>query len=170
MRVEERTAGLAYGLQPVQLQVLYYLFHCNKYSNTPAAVTEYLGSTKGTVSQTLLLLESKGYLEKTVDEKDRRVVHLGLTSTGNDIVKNTLPPTLFDSSIRQMSETEVHNFKVQLNNFLRYLQRANDSSSFGICRTCNHFMTENNRFRCGLTNEPLKKIDSEKICREHTTP
>ncbi len=60
-----------YGLQPVQMEVLSYLGLCNKYSDTPTSVTEYLGLTNGTVSQTLLVLENKGFLKKTRDLKTK---------------------------------------------------------------------------------------------------
>ena len=43
-------------LQPIQLSALMYLGRCNRYSNTPLAVTEYFGLTKGTVSQSLKAL------------------------------------------------------------------------------------------------------------------
>ena len=39
--------------------VLFYLNQANRFSNTPQALTEYLGLTKGTVSQTVLVLESR---------------------------------------------------------------------------------------------------------------
>nr|MBA3613554.1 MarR family transcriptional regulator [Nitrospirales bacterium] len=52
-RMEARAFGLRYGLQPVQMEALTYLTQCNRYSNTPQAVAEYLGLTKGTVSQSL---------------------------------------------------------------------------------------------------------------------
>ena len=58
LKVDSRQAGVEQGLQPVQVEVLHYLSICNKYSDTPMAVTEYLGLTKGTVSQTLKVLES----------------------------------------------------------------------------------------------------------------
>jgi DNA-binding MarR family transcriptional regulator len=44
-------------LQPVHLQALIYLTKANRYSNTPQALADYLGLTKGTVSQTLLILD-----------------------------------------------------------------------------------------------------------------
>ena len=50
LRVDARRAGAAHGLLPVQLEALHYLSICNCYSDTPMAVTEYLGQTKGTVS------------------------------------------------------------------------------------------------------------------------
>ena len=51
IRSEERKKCTELGLQPVHFQVLNYLMRCNKYSDTPAALTNYLGMTRGTVSQ-----------------------------------------------------------------------------------------------------------------------
>ena len=48
-RVWFRQHPLLADLQPIQLSALLYLARCNRYSNTPLAVTEYLGLTKGTV-------------------------------------------------------------------------------------------------------------------------
>ena len=76
LRTELRKSGHDLGLQPVHLEALHFLSICNRYSDTPMAVTDYLGATKGTVSQTLKVLETKGYLTKVVDVKDRRVQHL----------------------------------------------------------------------------------------------
>ncbi len=59
IRSEERKKCTELGLQPVHFQVLNYLSRCNKYSNTPAAVANYLGMTRGTVSQSLIILEKR---------------------------------------------------------------------------------------------------------------
>jgi DNA-binding MarR family transcriptional regulator len=67
LRIDSRQAGADHGLQPVQLEALHYLSICNRYSDTPAAVTESLGQTKGTVSKTLRVLKRKGLLSKQLD-------------------------------------------------------------------------------------------------------
>lgn len=64
------------GLPAIWVQIIYYLTRCNGYSNTPAATTEYLDLTKGTVSQSLNKLESEGWLTKENDGRDKRIVHL----------------------------------------------------------------------------------------------
>ena len=58
LRTDTRKLGVGKGLQPVQMEALHYLSCCNRYSNTPVAVSDYLGLTKGTVSQTLGVLEN----------------------------------------------------------------------------------------------------------------
>ena len=46
LRARERRAAADVGLQPVHLQILGYLAKCNRFSNTPIAVSEYLGDSK----------------------------------------------------------------------------------------------------------------------------
>src|SRR5207247_9188259 len=82
MRTELRKSGAEESLQPVHLQALLYLSKANRYSNTPQALADYLGLTKGTVSQTLLLLDRRGLVERFEDDIDRRVVRLRLSSAG----------------------------------------------------------------------------------------
>ena len=51
-------------LNPAQWEGLRYLGRANRFSNSPGALTRYLGATKGTVSQTLKALERKGFIAK----------------------------------------------------------------------------------------------------------
>ncbi|MCK5355834.1 MAG: MarR family transcriptional regulator, partial [Methyloprofundus sp.] len=50
---------------------------------------------------------------------------------------------------------------------LRALQKANNSCSFGVCKTCKNFSRKPKGFFCELAQEKLSKNDSEKICQEH---
>ncbi|MCP3138196.1 MarR family winged helix-turn-helix transcriptional regulator [Pyxidicoccus xibeiensis] len=167
LRTEERAAGLRHGLQPVHLQALRYLATCNRYSNTPAALTEYLGLTKGTVSQTLLLLEDKGLLRKVASTEDRRVVHLHLTDAGRAVLRDTLPPELLTQALGGLTDGG-DTLEASLTGLLRSMQVANTQRSFGACASCRHFRREGpERFRCGLTDEPLTQAESQQLCREH---
>jgi len=64
-RARLRQSGLAHGLQAIHLQVLMYLAQANRLSNTPQGTTEYLGLTKGTVSQSILVLARKRLISAT---------------------------------------------------------------------------------------------------------
>ena len=72
----------ANGLNPAQWEALRFLSRANGYSRSPGALAEYLGSTKGTVSQTLIALESKGYVIRNRSETDRRSIKIELTDEG----------------------------------------------------------------------------------------
>lgn len=52
------------------------------------AVTEYLGQTKGTVSQALKVLENKKYIPKHSDTDDKRITHLKVTNSSQGPVQN----------------------------------------------------------------------------------
>jgi len=168
IRSEERKKCTELGLQPVHFQVLNYLSRCNKYSNTPAAVANYLGMTRGTVSQSLIILERNGYIVKVPDEQDKRVVHLHLLTAGANILKQARPSELFQSAnlILQSGAAAPSDANV-FQQALTALQKANQSQSFGVCKTCRNFTEKSGEFFCILTQERLSNKDSESICQEH---
>lgn len=166
LRSDARQRALPHGLQPVQVEALLYLARCNRYSDSPQAVTEFLGSTKGTVSQTLKVLEREGLVVKTQDPEDRRRVHLRLTDAGGDLAEElALPPTLE----RALEEPDLAADRLdrELRTLLAGMQRAAGHRSFGTCHTCRFFRRESDGFRCGLTGEALSGPESTRICREH---
>ncbi len=60
-----RSGESGHGLNPAQWEALRYLARANRFSRNPAALADYLGSTRGTVSQTLIALEQKGHVART---------------------------------------------------------------------------------------------------------
>jgi len=166
LQAEERNSSPS--LQPVQLHALHYLSRCNRYSDRPAAVAEYLGITKGTASQTLGVLEEAGHVTKRTDPDDGRVVHLSLTRRGKKALQEAGAKSLLDRALDGLSTDDRNQLGHSLTHLLRELQRANSRRSFGICHTCRHFKTEGGgKFRCGLTLEPLSVKETELLCREH---
>ena len=109
MRTELRRAGSDESLQPVHLQSLIYLSKANRYSNTPQALAEYLGLTKGTVSQTLLLLDRRGLIERFEDDIDRRVVRLRLSPAGERLLYESQPALAWQNATRNISPNRIRN-------------------------------------------------------------
>ncbi|KAB2832447.1 MAG: winged helix-turn-helix transcriptional regulator [Candidatus Dadabacteria bacterium] len=169
MRAGARASGG--GLEPVHREILGYLSVCNRYSDTPAGVTDYLGATKGTTSQSIGVLERKGFLKKRPDKEDGRVVHLVLTAVGRRMTGDGTVPEAFAEALLDMGPGEKETLARLLSKILTGLQRRNGGRTFGVCRTC-RFFGENalpGSHQCGLTLEPLSDGDSFKICREHET-
>ncbi|MGB5811627.1 MAG: MarR family winged helix-turn-helix transcriptional regulator [Polyangiales bacterium] len=165
LRAESRAES---GLQPVQVQVLHYLSICNRYSDTPAAVADYLGLTKGTVSQTLRVLAESGWVDKAADPDDGRVVHLKLTRSGEKRLGGVAPPRVLEDAVGRLTAAEQERTRDALLRLLRGLQQSNGGLTFGVCHTCSHFRTKApGKFRCGLTEEPLAVRETRLICREH---
>jgi DNA-binding MarR family transcriptional regulator len=168
LRTESRNLLLEHGLQPVQFEALHYLSICNRYSDTLMGVTEYLGQTKGSVSQTLKVLEKKELIEKSPDQADKRVAHMSVTTAGRKLIKNILPSPLLNSANKQLNEKDIAGFETSLQNLLKSMQHANNFKTFGQCATCIHNIKHSaNETMCNLTEEPLSRKDVELICREH---
>ena len=163
LRSEEKKFLLPLGLQPIHLNAMIYLSMCNKYSNNPAALSKYLGNTKGTTSQTVNLLEKKGYITKKKTTKDKRVVKLHLTEKAEKI----LDQLSFEDSESFFNDRSIEIAESVLTNILKSLQLSNQGRAFGVCKTCDFFIDEGDGFRCGLTHEPLLDHEIEQICQEH---
>lgn len=164
-RAELRAAAVEHDLKLVQLEALIYLSVANRYSDTAGAVGEYLGVTKGSVSQSLMALERQGLIRKKADVTDRRVHHCLVTPAGRAIARNAHPAAF----LNDVAEEPLKHARDAALALLRSLQSATEFRTFGQCRTCSQFIDHGNRFRCGLTNERLTNADSLRICREHAS-
>jgi len=167
IRVDSRQAGAEHGLQPVQIEALHYLSICNRYSDTPMAVAEYLGQTKGTVSQTLKVLENKGLLTKKTDENDKRISHLKLSAKGKRLLNNTIPTTMFVKACAVLPEKKKSEIEASLKLLLNVIVQANKMKTFGVCNSCRHNMNKEGAYYCNLIQEPLSDSDIQLICKEH---
>ncbi len=168
LRSESRTLLCEHGLQPVQFEALHFLLIANRYSDTPMAVTEFLGQTKGTVSQTLKVLEKKGLLKKIADKKDKRVTHLNVTQDGKKLIDQILPSPIMRGAGDLLSNDDITMINTSLSTLLHTLQKANNFKSFGQCASCSHNIKKGlGDYFCGLTQEALSRQDIELICREH---
>ena len=166
VRAEERKKYAALGLQPIHIQVLDYLSACNSYSNTAVGITEYFGLTKGTVSQTLQVLERKGYIEKHIDEEDARVTHLTLSKNGETLVEDA-GDDVFEQAQQAVLSKQYATLDDALRMTLFTLQKDCDVKSFGSCSSCANFNVEDNHYICTETRLPVWQIETHKICREH---
>jgi len=159
------------GLNPAQWEALRYLVKANRYSRNPSALTDFLGSTKGTVSQTLIALETKGLVTRDVDPADRRQVRLGLTGRGrvqlaeDPLLELVAAASALDAATQRKAADA-------LAELLRGLQRRHGRKTFDVCRSC-RFLLRNDApgarggpHRCGLTREPLSDADTDQICVE----
>ena len=158
----------AEGLNPAQWDALRYLARANRYSRTPTALAEYLRTTKGTASQTLGSLESKGLITKVPDRKDRRVVLLDVTPAGIDILRRDPLMQLSRSAARLGDDLDRAN--AFLENLAAGLETAAGVKGFGLCKDCTHFCKNaveapgQGPHRCGLTGDGLAAAESAQIC------
>ncbi|MFQ5784605.1 MAG: MarR family winged helix-turn-helix transcriptional regulator [Alphaproteobacteria bacterium] len=171
-RVARATRSLQFvdGLSPAQWEALRYVSRANHYSRHPSALAEFLGTTKGTVSQTLIALEGKGYLRRERGESDRRAVRLEITPAGRDLLRHD-PLSHIDEAVADvMSETDRSALAMGLGRLLRDLQRRTGANAFGVCLKCGlHIPAGANGDPdapqyCGLTGEALAGGEERCIC------
>lgn len=156
-----RAVATSSDLQLVHVEILQYLSICNKYSDTAQALSRYLGQTKGTISQSLDILEARKLIRRTKDTSDKRVFHIELTVAGKKLSKQIEGKTQVKSS-SDVSKLD------SLEALLQQLQMQNGFEGFGICANCKFNKKIDQRsFQCGLTGEKLAISESMKICNEY---
>lgn len=165
-----RGARHADGMKPAQWEALRFLANANKYSRTPGALADFLSSTRGTVSQTLIALEKKGLIVRTASKGDGRVKQLELTSEGRAIVVRD-PLNTLEDVLKGIDDKQ--GLAESLEKVLKGVIVQNGNHRFAACDGCRHFamnVSPDNAkgpHRCMLSGESLDSDDSVRICREH---
>ena len=163
------------GLNPAQWEALRYLARANRFSNSPGALTRFLGATKGTISQTVMALERKGLVSKTARDGEKRSVAMTLTDAGRAALARD-PWALLAADAEDLGGKTRRRLARGLRELLAAELQRGSHQSFGQCRTCRYFR-EKGRDRdaggphlCMLLEQPLSKADAERICVEHQAP
>lgn len=167
-------SGEAVGeLNPAQWEALRFVARANRFSRTPAALAEYLGSTRGTVSQTLIALEQKGHVTREPSPRDRRSIMLELTPMGAQTMRRD-PILALAADIEGAAPNQLEAVIEVLRTALHAMITRNGGRAFGACYTCRHFRKNgssdrNTPHHCALLDEPLSDADSRAICVEQTS-
>lgn len=167
VRSDARRQAMPHELQPVHLQVLDYLSRANRFSDTPLAVGEYLGLTKGNMSQRINVLERLDLIRKAADDVDGRVVHLTITNAGKRLLADAHPPPSWRDAESLVGTKQFRNLEEPLAELLQALIAANGFKTFGQCKTCRFHQRPNRQPFCGLLEVELDLEQADQICREH---
>ena len=150
-------------LNPTQRAVLSYLSRANRFSRSPSHVAEYLGSTRGTVSQTFKSLTQKGYVTEQRSQTDKRAIRFDLSKKG---LLATGEPNLMSQAISGMDPRSRRDLTSALEALAQSMLAENGGRVFGVCSQCKHFSSQQNTNYCTLLSEQLSPIDATKICHE----
>ncbi len=166
-RVGRMSRGLQYshGLNPAQWESLRFVARANQFSRTPGGLAVFLGTTKGTASQTLKALEKKGYVRRVANKSDKRVRHLAITESGETLL-NEDPLNCLDLAVRGLPPQLSQPLTSALTQLCGEMQNRCGSNDFGVCTRCGHFEgeTAGGDMRCGLKNMDLPYTDAGKLC------
>ncbi len=156
-------------LVPAQWEALRYLARANKYSLTPSMVANFLGTTKGTASQTLRSLENKGYVKRVPSKLDKRVTivtptEAGLKKLGGDPLGRVL------MQVDKADSEEKAVLLKSLERLLTLVKNQTNGCHFGYCPQCKNFGQDSaiigngSAGFCKLSKEELAHTDITKIC------
>lgn len=159
-------------LTPLQIQILLFLKNREKKYRVASRISDELGLTKATLSESVSALEKKKLIKKLISKDDRRFTTLSLTKSGKKVVKE-----LF--SVDDLFERYVHKFNdIEKDNSLRFLVNIISLLYFDgyirvarICCTCRHFQraTMSGRvYYCNLMSRELKIEDINLKCASYS--
>lgn len=161
----------AEGLNPAQWEALRYVARANRNSCSPGALADFMGSTKGTVSQTLKALETKGLIERHRKPGDRRAVQINVTQEGRDLLSKD-PLGRIHDALSPFDEAEQLKIVSGMQGLLDIVQRHQQIPEFGPCLDCRHYKPEacddSNSMgcRCGVSGELFGSLEIDRICAD----
>ena len=162
----------ASDLNPAQWEALRYLSRCNRFSNSPAALTRYLSATKGTISQTLIALERKGLVTKTPRPGEARSVILALTAEGEAKLRDD-PWQQVSAMIEAIGSKTRKKLAAGSQKLVNQIIKSRGLPSFGSCATCRYFREGGapedvkGKHWCLLFEQPVTRTEAGKICASH---
>ncbi|KIC07653.1 MarR family transcriptional regulator [Leisingera sp. ANG-M1] len=160
----DSASGWTGGLNPTQRAALEYLSEANQFSRSPSHVAEYLGTTRGTMSQTLKALVRKGYAAERRQKSDQRSISYELTEAGQAAA--TEPNPIADAIGNLPADAQAA-LKDGLLLSLKLALAANGGHSFGKCKTCAYHDASSENGFCTLLGLGLEAGENDKICIEH---
>ncbi len=151
------------GLTPTQWTALRFFAEANRFSRTVSAFAEFHATTRGTASQTVKSLVTRGYLQRTRSPRDGRSVHFDLTP----LARRTLASDPFHAIVRaagSLSATQQSRMASGLTQLLKALALERGRGLTGRCALCGHLRGAAGGFRCELMGEPLAEAELGQLC------
>lgn len=166
-RINRMARGLqfAHGLNPAQWDALRFFARANSYSRTPGGLALFLGTTKGTASQTINALDKKGLLTSTPDPTDKRIRRIVLTAEGTALLARD-PLNCLDDAVCRLDPAVVDIIADGLERISSELRDRCGSAEVGYCQKCGHFAgaTEDGRARCAFNQAEIPGGDTDLLC------
>lgn len=160
----DAAGGWVGDLNPTQKAALEYLARANCQSRAPSQVAEFIGTTRGTMSQTLKALMRKGYVSEQRQKADQRSISYALTPAGAEVLHAPNPIAAAFSNLPAAVQQQLEQ---GLEQGLRAALAANGGRSFGLCHSCVYHDDSSPHGYCRLLALALDPGEKDKICIEH---
>jgi len=159
------------GLNPIQLQILFFCKQQNKRKVYPTKLSEFFGVSLPSLSDSLNSLIKKGLIKKTKDKSDKRISYISLTRKGQKLLKEL---SNWDASLKsvlnKIDNEEIKNSYYFLLTFLRELLNIGIMQHLRMCFTCQYLSINENgepEYFCNFLKSTLKKEQLRIDCPDH---
>jgi DNA-binding MarR family transcriptional regulator len=158
------------ALSAAQWAALRYFARANRFSRTVSGFADFHATTRGTASQTVKSLVTRGYLERTRSKRDGRSVLFKLTPRARRQMRSDPLDALVRAAGR-LDPGALQALTGELRRVGEYLDSERNAAQTGRCEHCGHLLRDGSSFQCGLMDEPLVEKELTEICvRYHPRP
>ena len=102
-----------YQITENELEILLFLHYQAPKYDSAKAIIEARSMSKSQVCKSIDGLKANGYLQTTIDQKDRRLIHLALTKKATPIIQEGIKTRtkLFNLLYQDVSEEDINTLK-----------------------------------------------------------
>lgn len=159
--------GKKFGISPIQIQILFFLKNKTTSAITLTELAKYFQLTKPTISDSLINLEKKGYIQKIQSKEDRRNELIHLTTKGLTLAKkldNYLQPIA--NAIDKFTIEEKEKLYVLLLEIINSLFKSGNIKTQNMCFVCKFYEVNqtNGLSYCKLLEKKLFPIEVRLDC------
>ncbi len=152
-------------LTAAQWTCLRFFARANGDTRTPSSFASFQATTRGTASQIIKTLESRGLIARRRSEKDGRSVCFDLTEVGHEMLAQD-PLCDLMGVIDKLGTEECDRFLETLSRLASALADLREVPSFGTCNDCSHFSSAGGASYCACISAELITDDIDKPLRE----
>lgn len=152
-----------HGLNAAQWTALRFFSRANRFSRTVSGFAEFHLTTKGTASQTVKSLVSRGLLTRTPSERDGRSITMDLTSLGRAMLVQD-PLEVLVGAVARLPDPQRDQLEAGLARVLEDVACMRGKRLFGGCAGCTCLSWTGQTPICRLLGEPLEQEETGQIC------
>lgn len=158
-----RAGDTGSALTAAQWTALRFFARANDVSRTPSAFASFHATTRGTASQTIKSLLTKGFLARSEAAGDRRSVRYDLTAAGMQVMRGDPLRDLSDA-IDRLDAGLRSTLRQALPALVGELSDIRDTVAFGTCGDCRHFSDDGASSYCVCVAAELDPADLGRLC------
>ena len=155
------------GLSDREWMAFRFLARANRFSKTPSALADFLGTTRSTASQIAGMLEKKGLVTRKPSVEDKRSIELSVTPKGMKFLEHD-PINALRDEIAALEADDRSRLRDSLRRVLVRLDVSQLRHHTDVCREC-MFLSESGadkdrHFNCRFFRKQIAPRETDLLC------